>query len=120
MTKPFGSDDFRARVRALLRRSAPLRPVPLQIADLTLDPATHMVTRAGRRVALTPREFALLEYFLRNVDRVLPRSMILHHVWVVGVDTANNLVEVYVGYLRRKVDADHERRLLHTVRGSGY
>jgi two-component system copper resistance phosphate regulon response regulator CusR len=120
MTRPFASDEARARVRALLRRSAPPRPVPLQIADLTIDPATHMATRAGRRVALTPREFTLLEYFLRNVDRVLTRSMILAHVWGVGFDSANNLVEVYVGYLRRKVDAGHERRLLHTVRGSGY
>lgn len=120
MTKPFASDEVRARLRALLRRSAPSRPARLQLADLVLDPATHAVSRAGRRLALTPREFALLEYFLRNVDRVLTRSMILAHVWGIGFGTANNLVEVYVGYLRRKVDAGHERRLLRTVRGLGY
>src|SRR5207244_11937452 len=89
VTKPSTSDEVRARLRALLRRSVPARPAPLQVADLVLDPASHAVVRAGRRLALTPREFALLEYFLRNVDRVLTRSMILAHVWGIGFDTAN-------------------------------
>jgi len=120
MTTPCASDEVRARVRALLRRSSPLRPAPLLLADLTLDPATRRVTRAGRRLVLTPREFTLLEYFLRNVDRVLTRSMILARVWGLGFGAANNLVEVYVGYLRRKVDAGHECRLIRTVRGAGY
>lgn len=119
VVRPWASDELRARVRALLRRSSPPRSV-LQVADLTLEPAAHLVRRAGRRLALTPREFRLLEYFLRNPDRVLTRSMILAHVWGVGCDTTSNLVEVYVGYLRRKVDAGHERRLLQTVRGAGY
>ena len=121
ITAPFTAGEARARIRALLRRSRTPRPAALRVADLVLDPGTHRVTRGGgRRLALTPREFALLEYFVRNVDRVLTRSMILAHVWGVGFDHARNLVEVYVGYLRRKVDAGAERRLIRTVRGVGY
>jgi two-component system response regulator MprA len=92
----------------------------LKLADLTLDPATREVTRGSRRIALTAREHALLEYFLRNQGRVLTRPMIAQHVWGLDFDPESNIVDVYVGYLRRKIDADGEPRLLHTLRGAGY
>jgi DNA-binding response OmpR family regulator len=120
LTKPFAFDEFLARVRALLRRGDGRRVPVLKLADLTLDPATRLVARAGRRITLTAREHALLEYFLRNVGRVLTRPMIAQHVWGLDFDTESNIIDVYVGYLRRKIDGEGERRLLHTVRGAGY
>ena len=92
----------------------------LTAADLTLDPATREVTRGKRRIELTPREYALLEFFLRNLGRVLGRAVIAQHVWGVDFDTFTNVIDVYVNYLRRKIDADGEPKLLHTVRGVGY
>ena len=120
LTKPFSFDEFLARVRALLRRGAGQRAPVLTLADLSLDPATRTVTRGARRITLTAREYALLEYFLRNVGRVLTRPMIAQHVWGLDFDTESNIIDVYVGYLRRKIDGEGERRLLHTVRGAGY
>ena len=120
LTKPFAFEEFLARVRALLRRGAS-QPAPvLKLADLTLDPATREVTRGSRRIALTAREHALLEYFLRSQGRVLTRPMIAQHVWGLDFDPESNIVDVYVGYLRRKIDGDGEPRLLHTLRGAGY
>ena len=119
LTKPFAFAELRARVRALLRRGAAALPV-LAVADLHLDPATHEVRRAGRRIDLTPREYALLEFFLRNPGRVLSRAVIAQHVWGVDFDTFTNVIDVYVNYLRRKIDAGFEPKLLHTVRGAGY
>jgi two-component system copper resistance phosphate regulon response regulator CusR len=120
LTKPFAFEEFLARVRALLRRS-PGRPEPLlRVADLCLDPATRAVTRGGRRISLTAREYALLEYFLRNAGRVLTRPMITQHVWGMDFDPESNIIDVYVGYVRRKIDAEGEPRLLHTIRGAGY
>ena len=120
LTKPFAFEEFLARVRALLRRGTGQRGPVLKLADLTLDPATRTVTRDGRRITLTTREYALLEYFLRNVGRVLSRPMIAQHVWGLDFDPESNIIDVYVGYVRRKIDGDGERRLLHTVRGAGY
>jgi DNA-binding response OmpR family regulator len=120
LTKPFAFDEFLARVRALLRRGQAPTPPVLRVADLTLDPATRDVQRAGKTVALTTREYALLEYFMRNAGRVLPRPMIAEHVWGLDFDTESNIIDVYVGYLRRKIDGPGETRLLHTVRGAGY
>jgi len=120
LTKPFAFDEFLARVRALLRRGAATRVPVLKLADLTLDPATREVVRGGRRITLTAREYALLEYFLRNVGRVLTRPMIAEHVWGLDFDTETNIIDVYVGYLRRKLDTEGEAPLLHTVRGAGY
>ena len=120
LTKPFSFDEFLARVRALLRRSRSHREPVLRVADLALDPATRDVTRAGRRITLTSREYALLEYFLRSRGRVLTRPMLAEHVWGLDFDSESNLIDVYVGYLRRKIDSGGERRLLHTVRGAGY
>ena len=120
LTKPFAFDEFLARVRALLRRGAVAGAPRLQAADLTLDPATREVWRGTRKITLTTREYALLEYFLRNTGRVLTRPMLAEHVWGLDFDPESNIVDVYVGYLRRKVDGPTDRRLIHTVRGAGY
>jgi len=119
LTKPFSFDEFLARVRALLRRGAAAGPV-LRVADLTLDPSTREVRRGVRRITLTVREHALLEYFMRNAGRVLTRPMLAEHVWGLDFDAESNIVDVYVGYLRRKIDGAGDARLLHTVRGAGY
>jgi DNA-binding response OmpR family regulator len=120
LTKPFVFDEFLARVRALLRRATAQRTPTLQLVDLRLDPATRRVTRGARTITLTAREYALLEYFLRNAGRVLTRPMLAEHVWGVEFDPESNVIDVYVGYLRRKVDLPGELRLLHTTRGAGY
>ena len=120
LTKPFAFEEFLARVRALLRRRDVARAPILTIDNLIVDPATRRVTRGERRIDLTARQYALLEYFLRNIGRVLSRQMIAQHVWGLGFDAESNVIDVYVGYLRRKIDRDRERRLLHTVRGAGY
>jgi heavy metal response regulator len=120
LTKPFAFEELLARVRALLRRGADRRAAPLKLADLTVEPLTRSVVRGGRRIDLTAREYALLEYFLRNAGRVLTRPMIAQHVWGIDFDSESNIIDVYVGYLRRKIDAEGERRLFHTVRGAGY
>jgi heavy metal response regulator len=120
LTKPFAFQELVARVRALLRRRAEAEPTVLRVGDLRLDPARRTVTRGGETIDLTPREFALLDYFMRNPDRVLTRTMIAEHVWDYSFDTATNVIDVYVNYLRRKVDADREPKLLRTIRGVGY
>jgi DNA-binding response OmpR family regulator len=120
LTKPFAFDEFLARVRALLRRGAAHSGPGLRVADLTLDPATRAVGRGRRSIGLTTREFALLEYFMRNAGRVLTRPMIAEHVWGLDFDRESNVIDVYVGYLRRKIDGPGERPLVHTVRGAGY
>ena len=116
LTKPFSFVVLLARLRALVRRRMPARPTILSVGDVTLDPATHEVLLAGAPIALTPREYALLEYFLRHPGRVVSKIELLDNVWDATEDTDPNAVEVYVGYLRRKVG----RGVLRTVRGSGY
>ena len=120
LTKPFAFQELVARVRALLRRRTDAEPTVLRIGDLTLDPARRTVTRGGEKIDLTPREFALLDYFMRNPGRVLTRTMIAEHVWDYSFDTSTNVIDVYVNYLRKKVDAGREPKLLHTIRGVGY
>jgi heavy metal response regulator len=120
LTKPFAFAELLARVRALLRRRADARAPILRVADLILDPATRTVKRGDEPVTLTNREFALLEYFLRNPGRVLTRTMIAEHVWDYSFDSSTNVIDVYVNYLRKKIDAGRETKLLHTVRGVGY
>jgi DNA-binding response OmpR family regulator len=120
LSKPFAFEEFLARVRALLRRGGGGPAPVLRLADLTLDPATREVKRGARRVELTAREHTLLEYFLRNAGRVLTRPMLAQHVWGLDFDPESNVVDVYVGYLRRRIEGEGERRLLHTVRGVGY
>lgn len=116
LTKPFSYVVLLARLRALLRRGAPRRPTVLTAGDLTLDPAQRRVTRGGVEVALTAREYALLEYLMRRAGEVLSKTELLDHVWEASLETAPNVVEVYVGYLRRKIGRDR----LETVRGAGY
>ncbi|HEV7756552.1 MAG TPA: response regulator transcription factor [Mycobacteriales bacterium] len=120
LTKPFSYVVLVARLRALLRRGVRARPVVLAAGDLRLDPASRRVSRGGAEVTLTGREFALLEYLLRHLDRVVSKTEILDHVWDAAEDIDPNTVEVYIGYLRRKVDAPFGRRSLETVRGAGY
>jgi DNA-binding response OmpR family regulator len=120
LTKPFAFAELLARVRALLRRGAAARVPLLQVGDLILDPAKRTVNRGGEAIPLTNREFGLLEYFMRNPGRVLTRTMIVEHVWDYSFDSATNVIDVYVNYLRKKIDAGRERKLLHTVRGVGY
>jgi heavy metal response regulator len=120
LTKPFAFEELLARVRALLRRGTPAPAPVLTFADLRLDPVTRQVTRASKRIDLTAKEFALLEFFLRHPGRVLSRALIAQHVWGVDFDTFTNVIDVYVNYLRKKIDADFEPKLLHTVRGVGY
>ncbi|HSF31526.1 MAG TPA: response regulator transcription factor [Candidatus Tectomicrobia bacterium] len=120
LTKPFAFQELVARVRALLRRRAEADPTVLQMGDLRLDPARRTVSREGERIDLTPREFALLDYFMRNPGRVLTRTMIAEHVWDYSFDTSTNIIDVYVNYLRKKIDAGRASKLLHTVRGVGY
>jgi heavy metal response regulator len=120
LTKPFAFQELVARVRALLRRRPAADPAILQVADLTLDPARRTVSRRGERIELTPREFTLLDYFMRHPGRVLTRAMIAEHVWDYSFDTTTNVIDVYVNYLRKKIDTGREPKLLHTVRGVGY
>jgi heavy metal response regulator len=120
LTKPFAFEELLARVRALLRRGTQTQATTLTLADLSLDPVTRQVTRAGKKIDLTAKEFALLEFFLRNPGRVLSRAVIAQHVWGVDFDTFTNVIDVYVKYLRKKIDADLEPKLIHTVRGAGY
>ncbi len=120
LTKPFAIEELLARVRALLRRGVGEGTGLLQIEDLMLNPATREVTRGGQRIELTSKEYALLEYFMRNAGRVLTRPMIAEHVWNLDFDTFTNVIDVYVNYLRNKIDRGREPKLIHTIRGSGY
>ena len=125
LTKPFALEELLARLRALLRRVSPpagddLSAEELSFSDLSMDVASRDVSRGGRPIELTRTEFTLLEMFLRRPRRVLDRSFILEEVWGYDFPTSANSLEVYVGYLRRKTEAEGESRLLHTVRGVGY
>ena len=120
LTKPFSIDELLARVRALLRRASGNPSGILQVEDLLLNPVTHEVTRGGQRIDLTTKEYALLEYMMRNAGRVLTRPMISQHVWDLDFDTFTNVIDVYISYLRNKIDRGHDLNLIHTVRGSGY
>ncbi len=120
LTKPFAIEELLARVRALLRRGSGEAVGLLHVDDLMLNPATREVTRGGRRIDLTAKEYALLEYLMRNAGRILTRPMIAEHVWNQDFDTFTNVIDVYVNYLRNKIDRGQDRKLLHTVRGSGY
>jgi DNA-binding response OmpR family regulator len=120
LVKPFDFGELVARMRALLRRGAPERPAVLTAGDVELDPATRTVTRAGRLVALSAREFAVIEYLLRRAGDVVSRSDLLEHVWDRNFEGSTNVVDVYVGYLRRKLEEPFGRPLIRTVRGAGY
>jgi DNA-binding response OmpR family regulator len=120
VTKPFSFSELSARVRALLRRGKAPQQVTLQVDDLVLDRIQHRVERAGRRIELTAKEFALLEYLMRNAGRCITRAMIIEHVWNISFDTTTNVVDVDINYRRKKVDGNATRKLIQTVRGSGY
>jgi two-component system OmpR family response regulator len=120
LLKPFSFAELRARLRALVRRGAVERPSVLEVGDLRLDPATRQVWRAGREVQLSAKEFALLEAFMRRPGQVLSRLQLLEHAWDYAYENRSNVVDVYVRYLREKVDRPFGRRSLETVRGVGY
>ena len=120
LTKPFAFAELIARVRALIRRGAQDRGAELFFADLRLDPVGHKVWRGGKEIDLTSKEYALLEYFMRNPNQVLSRTMIAEHVWDYTFDSFTNIIDVYVNYLRKKIDRDYDKKLIHTVRGVGY
>jgi DNA-binding response OmpR family regulator len=120
MVKPFAIDELRARLRALLRRESADRGPTIRVGDLTLDPAQHRVERAGRPIEFTAKEFALLEYLMRNANLLITREMAEAHVWSYDYEGASNVVDVYIRRLRRKIDDPFEFKLLETVRGAGY
>ncbi|HTZ95481.1 MAG TPA: response regulator transcription factor [Terriglobales bacterium] len=118
--KPFSFTELSARIRALLRRSHLPAESVLKVDDLQLDRVERRVERAGQRIELTSKEFALLEYLMRNAGRRITRAMIIEHVWNLSFDTYTNVVDVYINYLRRKVDENFTPPLIHTIRGVGY
>lgn len=120
LTKPFAFAELLVRIKALLRRGAVNRASSLRVGDLELDRLSQTVKRAGGRIELTAKEYALLEYLMANAGRVLSRTMIIEHVWDQSFDGATNIVDVYVRHLRHKVDDPHEQKLIRTVRGVGY
>jgi two-component system response regulator MprA len=120
MVKPFDLDELLARIRALLRRAQPSRPKVLRFSDLSLDTGTRQASRSDRVINLTAKEYELLELFLRHPRQVLTRDMIFDHVWGYDFGGESNIIEVYVRYLRQKLEAEDEARLIHTVRGMGY
>ena len=120
LTKPFEFEELCARIRAILRRHESVKTTKLVIADLELNPVTHEVKRAGQKIDLTQKEYALLEYLLYNQGKILTRTMIVEHVWDQDFDSFTNVVDVYVNHLRSKLDQPFEKKLLQTVRGFGY
>jgi heavy metal response regulator len=120
LTKPFAFSELLARVRALIRRNELDRGAEIIFSDLRIDPVTHKVWRAGKEIDLTAKEYGLLEYFMRNPNQVLTRTMIAEHVWDYSFDSFTNIIDVYVNYLRKKIDRDADKKLIHTVRGLGY
>jgi len=120
LTKPFAFAELLARVRSLLRRGSTEKSTVLSIANLELDTVSHKAKRGERAIDLTAKEYALLEYFLRNKNRVLSRTIISEHIWDYNFDTGTNLIDVYVNHLRNKIDNGFEKKLIHTVRGVGY
>ena len=120
LTKPFAFAELLARVRALVRRATQDRGADITYADLRLDPVAHKVWRADKEIELTAKEYALLEYFIRNPEKTLTRNMIAEHVWDYTFDSFTNIIDVYVNYLRKKIDRDFTVKLVHTVRGVGY
>jgi heavy metal response regulator len=120
LTKPFSFAELLARIRSIFRRGGSDKSATLAVADLTLDLVAHRATRAGKVIELTRREYALLEYFMKNADRVLTRTLISEHIWNYNFDTGTNVIDVYINHLRSKIDDGFEKKLLHTVRGVGY
>jgi len=120
LTKPFSFEELMARIRALLRRPKNLNETSLQVDDLVLDGVGHVVTRGGKRIHLTPKEFGLLEFLMKNRGAVVSRGMILEHVWDMNADLFSNTIEAHILSLRKKIDQPKKRKLIHTVHGFGY
>jgi len=120
LTKPFAFLELRSRIHALIRRSKQETSPTMSIADLTLDPIKHKVIRAGKEIKLTPKEFSVLEFLLRHKDSVVSRTMLIEHVWDYNFDSMSNVVDVFVGNIRRKVDRASKVKLIHTLHGLGY
>jgi len=120
LIKPFAFEEFLARIRALLRKRDSDAVTKMQVSDLVLDLMTHKVSRSGQEIELTTKEYALLEYLMRNAGTVITRTMISEHVWDVNFDTYTNVIDVYINYLRNKIDRGHKNKLIHTLRGRGY
>ncbi len=120
LPKPFAFEELLARVRVLLRKKDSRVQTQLKVDDLTLDLLTHKVTRGDREIDLTVKEYALLEYLMRNAGNIVTRTMISEHVWDINFDTFTNVIDVYINYLRNKIDSDFENKMIHTVRGKGY
>ncbi len=120
VTKPFAFEEFLARVEALSRRPRAITPPVYTVADLQMDTSTRAVTRAGQPVELTPKEYTVLEYLMRHAGRVMSRTLITEYAWGYQFDPGTNIVDVVINHLRKKIDAGHELKLIHTVRGVGY
>jgi len=120
MTKPFAFEELLARIRAVLRKRDNRSSKTIQVEDLVMDFSTHKVTRAGKDIPLTVKEYSLLEYLMRNAGDVVTRTMISEHVWDINFDTFTNVIDVYINYLRNKIDTGHKKKLIHTIRGRGY
>jgi heavy metal response regulator len=120
LTKPFAFEELLARVRALLRKNIPQHSTLLQVDDLVLDTVTHKAKRAGEEIPLTTKEYTLLEYLMRNAGSVITRTMISEHVWDINFDTFTNVIDVYINYLRNKIDKGRKKKLIQTLRGRGY
>jgi len=120
LTKPFAFEELLARVRSLLRKSGSPGETKLKVDGLELDLSAHKASRDGRDIELTGKEYALLEYLMRNAGVVVTRTMITEHVWDMNFDTDTNVIDVYINYLRKKIDEGHEKGLIHTIRGRGY
>jgi len=120
LTKPFAFEELLARIRAVLRKKEAATATILKAGDLMLDLVTHKVQRAGVEIDLTAKEYALLEYLMRNAGSIVTRTMISEHVWDIDFDTFTNVIDVYINYLRNKIDAGHKNKLIRTIRGRGY
>jgi DNA-binding response OmpR family regulator len=120
LVKPFSMDELLARLRALLRRDAPQKHALLRLGDLTVDPANHVVERAGLRIEMSAKLFSLLEYFIRHPNQIITREMVENHIWNYDNITTSNTVDVYIRRLRRHIDDPFEAKLVETIRGVGY
>ncbi|MDP3804388.1 MAG: response regulator transcription factor [Candidatus Omnitrophota bacterium] len=120
ITKPFVFEELLARVRAVLRKKGSKEATKLEVEGLKLDLITHRVTRQDKEIILTAKEYALLEYLMRNAGSIVTRTMISEHVWDIDFDTFTNVIDVYINYLRNKIDTGQKKKLIHTIRGRGY